>query len=239
MEASRRAFLKLLGIGGASVAARPTALFAPTPQLIGVPGQKHFVFDGVAPRLSPEGQAYYLTEATGVISGERGAIVLRNPNGYIYPQRPWTPYCEPVTYQSKAFPDEDPLVSFFMAAENLREKIQVDALSEGYTMVTRVDMPIMAMPHPDKGFYLECQLSQFRVQEWCLENGGKAVSQAGEIPLEPPTTVEMKYLMLVQEELLQMGMLGTPEALREASRKVSRMAKGLNSGPSPLSLWIS
>jgi hypothetical protein len=140
-------------------------------------------------------------------------IQLRNPRRYNHTE--WAPTGDPSVYQVNCpvLDGEDPHIAFFMAASDLQRKINDDVQEfakhlqrRSLVMVTTVDTPIMAFPHPDKGFYLETQIAQFAVPAGDIVNRGDAVSARGEVPFETPDDITFKYLLHMQEELQAMGM---------------------------------
>jgi len=225
---TRRDFLKLLGVG-AAVAGGGGLFSSRVGDLLIVRGE-HYVYDeGRGPVLDWDARAFFLTKNR---DGTTTILRLRsNTSRYRHPMG-WSPTGDAVTYQVDVpiFPGEDPHVAFYMAASKLRDAIDNDVQELTRTMsglslamVTRVDMPIMALPHPEQGFYLETQLSQYAARPSEITNRDKAVSAVGEIPMEVPDNIGMKYLMLMQEELKEMGMLHAHVpvgALAKASRKV-------------------
>ena len=188
----------------------------------------------VGPILSPDACAHFFWHS-GPIEGNPYAspvssLRLRNPKrtepAHSYrdmygkmirvpakPAPPWCPAGEPSVYQvgCPVGPGQEPHVEFFIAASRLRDKINDDVqalkLPSSLVLVTTVEVPIMAFPQPDHGFYLETQISQFAVLPNQIENSREALSLRGEVPIEAPGDIEFKYLMLMQEQLSSMGML--------------------------------
>lgn len=161
------------------------------------------------------------------------------PHGVVpdYSRAPWSPYGETITYLSSGVEGMDPMVGFYMAADAIREKIdadvqkfQKDLSKHSLTMITIVDCPIMAFPHREKGFYLETSISQFAAHGSDIVNKEEAISSHGEIPIDEPNPITMKYMLLMQEELLAMGMISNTRprpgmrelnlALESAKRRV-------------------
>jgi len=177
-----------------------------------------------------------------------GAILLRNPKGTRHAhsytdrfgkrvhvparERPkWAPTGDPSVYQVNCpVPEgEDPHIAFFLAAAELQRKINDDVQEfskhlrrRGLVMITQVSNPIMAFPHPDKGFYLETQLEQFAAAPGDIANRDQALSTAGEVPCETPNDITFKYLLHLQEELQAMGMHTWDQF--KVDRKVAREA---------------
>mgnify|MGYP003642235781 CR=1 FL=1 len=233
----------MLGIGGAAAAAQPSFMFANVP-LLGT--GENIVFDvGVRPLLAPRATAWYMMpEVRGPEWSNQGRnpgkVGLRSPyrhtqqfarNGSIKGGgRPWSPFGEPYTYQTKPFPDDDPMIAFFMAAEDLREKIGEDVRTSDASMwnlvtVTCVDAPIMAMPREKKGFFLETQITQFTCKKGGIVNLDQALSTSGDIPIETPNAVEMKFMLLLQEELALMGFLNQRDIRRQAIEDARRRVR--------------
>lgn len=216
METTRRGFLKLLGIGGAAAVVGGPSLFSGGADLL-VGTADHFVFDpsagkGGGPLLLPQARAHFLFK-DGFEEGI-SRLLLRNTRPW--KGQPWCPTGDCSTYQvdCPVRAGEDPHVEFFMAADNLRRKINDDVQEfsrelQRYSlvMVTVVDVPIMAFPKSETGFYLETQIQQFAVEASDIVNRGDAVSFHGDVPIEAPNDIDFKYLMHMQEELRAMGLL--------------------------------
>lgn len=227
IDVSRRGFLKILGIGGAGAAAASGGLFSMGLPLVG--RADHFVFDyGVArPLLAPRSCAHFLYKAEekwleahppnhSYTPSSVSRILLRGPQSF-FPAKPWSPVGTLYDYTVEP-PEmregEDPHVAFFMAAADLQRQIDSDvqdfakALSErSLTMVTMADTPIMAYPKPDGGYSLGVQISQFAVEASDLVNRDQVVSEKGDVPIDVPNHITFKYLLMMEEELKQAGML--------------------------------
>lgn len=214
-DLSRRVFLQIAGLAGASAAAPAFSLFSTAPTL-GAGGD--FVFErGVKPLIALDSRAYHLFRHGG---GSASYMVTRGSRNWRQTES-WTPQGKPIEYRvdlpEASKEGSDPLVEFFLAAENLRDQIRSDSegiardissLSGGsIATVTRVYTPIITFPHPDKGMYLGCSVERFFVDRGSVLNSSDAVSTRGEVPMHVPGDVELKYLLLTQEELLLRGML--------------------------------
>jgi hypothetical protein len=131
------------------------------------------------------------------------------------PRPMWAPTGDPSVYQVNCpVPDgEDPHVAFFLAAADLQREINDDVQKfsqhlrrRGLVLVTQVNTPIRAFPHPDKGFCLETQLEHFAATPSDIANRDQALSTAGEVPCEVPNDITFKYLLHMQEVLQAMGL---------------------------------
>jgi hypothetical protein len=255
MDTTRRGFLQLLGIGGAVAAVNPSGLFTSDVSLF---GPEHYVFaPGTGARLASQGRASFLSkvEASRVSGDTVSVLHLRNPRRgrrpapYLRrdevvvsappPDDTWCPTGQAYTYQVNCpvAPGEDPHIAFYMAAGELQDTINADLAEfsrhlsqQSLAMVTHVDCPVMAFPHPEKGFYLETQITQFAAAPDDITNRDTAVSARGDIPVEAPDGVSFKYLMLMQEELLAAGMISDyrdRKALRHAFKKARSCQTGI------------
>jgi len=253
-DIGRRGFLKLLGVGGAATAAAVVipsgiGLFSATADKL--PGAiPHFVFDAsqASPLLSPQTKIWFFEDAAHRgYSGNLDMIAFRNPKSHRANPPSWSPIGESLTYQVDVPLPEgmDPHIAFFMAAEELRDAIDRDIqkipttlferqyemgiLGHNIAVITTVEVPIMAFPKPEKGFYLETQILQYAADPDGVLNRREALSLNGEVPMETPDNITMKYLLHLQEELQRMGM--TPQifqanrrqALFEASKRLGRV----------------
>ena len=245
MDTTRRGFLKLLGLGTAGIAVAPSLFSAEAVAFVGA--AEHYVFKtGV--RLTDTGKAHFLWVADDQWAREYGArvshVLMGKAGVSIHQNQGWTPVGDTSVYQAACpiLPGQNPHVEFFLAADKLRNKINADVQEfskhlQDYSlvMVTIVDMPLVAIPNQDEGFYLETQIRQFAVQKGDIMNLYDAVSSQGEIPMETPNLIEFKYLMHLQEELKNMGMWPDNEyqqrkmalvASRQAERQ-QRSSRGL------------
>jgi len=181
MNTTRRGFLRLLGIGGAT-AAVGIPLFSQGVPILGT--GDHLVYSSPV-RLKADARAFFLYKYStpSAFTGETvGRLVLRNPR--LTPLRnlppsqgvkvgsvgregdTWAPYgTAHRTYQINCpvVEGEDPHIAFYLAAEELQQAVNDDILTfgrelQGLTMITQVIMPILAFPHPDKGFYLLAEI---------------------------------------------------------------------------------
>lgn len=207
--------------------------------------------------LNPEAEAVFLFETA---TGEVEAVALTNPykhgktvryrigqsqdfNERHFPAEPWAPHgsINAIDYEAAVeIPaGEDPHIAFYAAAYELRDRIAVDTdkLTRGFSgsavLVTTVFTPIVAMPRPDKGFYIHCSIGQMVVAKSAIAHEGSPISRAGEIPIDTPNAIQMKMLMHMDKELEQMGvitkdrnapkpMTGDADAIREAFRRGAR-----------------
>jgi hypothetical protein len=237
---TRRDFLKMLGIGGVTAAVAPSMF---TSRVEAAPvrllaSEAHFVYEVQrGPLLVPDATAYYLSVTNDVHSKHDpiSAIGFRNPKhrrDQGWNQKtggiPWSPFGEALTYQTKPQPAKDPIIGYYMAAAELQRTIHEDTrrFAEGLAryslvMVTVVDAPIIAFPLPDKGFYLETSLTQFAARPSAIVNQDRSISNRGEIPIDEPNAITMRYMMLIQEELREMGML-RPDPKRETVAEARR-----------------
>jgi hypothetical protein len=211
-----------LQIAGLAAAAPGFPLFAAIPT---VGAGEDLVFErGVKPLVDPDRRAYYLFRDEET---QASYTLMRGPR---HSKAPWSPLGDPIDYRvdvPTSTDGSDPLVEFFLAAEKLRDYIRSDAEEvarschlDSLTTVTLVDTPVMAFPHPKCGMYLGCSVSRFLVERGSIVNAGAAVSTRGEIPVVPPGDVEMRLLLLAQEELLARGILFQPSALNLVLRQL-------------------
>lgn len=190
-------------------------MFSQSPTIIG--GGGHYVFCGTSPRLSPGSTAYYLQrEEDGFISklGLRDTAGFRKKAETALPG--WKPYTEPFMYRTDPIVPmvgENPHISFFLAADELRLKINegvtevADGIGQYAAMVTVVYTPITALPLPERGYRLICEIGQFVAERDAILNANEAASLSGEVPVTTPDNITFKYLLLMQEELKMRGML--------------------------------
>ena len=162
-------------------------------------------------RLHARAKATYLIQLD---DGAVGSILMGATGRTIY-DNGWTPSTAGtrIDYEVDATParGEDPHISFYKGAMDLRDRIADDTaeLASGFrgTLITVVDMPIMAVPKPDTGFWITSTIGQFLVQDSDVVDWGNPVSQNGEVPIETPNMIEMKMLNLVDRELISMGVI--------------------------------
>ena len=209
--------------------------------------------------LNPEAEAVFLLEDE--VSGEVEAVALTNPwkhgrrvqyrrgdsNDFreeFLDAQPWCPHASvnAVDYEAEVEvpPGEDPHVVFYTAAHELRDRIAADTakltrgLSGSAVLATTVFTPIVAMPKPDKGFYVHCSIGQMVFAKSSVHSEGQPISRTGEIPIQTPSAVEMKMLMFMDEELEEMGLLDVDRnkpkvlpvtAVKEAFRRGARAGK--------------
>lgn len=190
-------------------------MFAQSPMIVG--GGGHYVYHGVSPRLAPGSTAYYLQrKEDGFISklGLRDNASFKKKAENSLPG--WRPFTEPFMYQTDPIVPlvgENPHISFFLAADELRLKINegVTEVSDGIgqyaAMVTVVYTPITALPLPERGYRLICEIGQFVASREDIINANEAASLSGEVPVTTPDNITFKFLLLMQEELKMRGML--------------------------------
>lgn len=205
--------------------------------------------------LNPEAKAVFLIEDW---HGNVEAVALDNPhkNGRkvryrigdteqfrekILPPQPWAPHfsINARDYEADVTvpPGEDPHVIFYMAAQEMREKIAEDTnkltngLSSNAVLATMVFTPIVAMPKPDKGFYVHCSIGQMVFAKNDIYTVGNPLNSVGEIPIDTPSAIGMKMLMHMDKELEEMGIIdvdrnvpkkASAAAVREAFRRGAR-----------------
>lgn len=213
-DMSRRVFLQIAGLSGvgAAVGTPESSLFSLAPTL---GTGSDFVFDReVTPLVDTNARAFYLIREG---DGPVGYMILRGARS----KKSWTPHGDTIEYRidlpEASAPGADPLVEFYIAASKLRDQVREDsenvaqkvglASRNGIVTVTRVYTPIMAFPHPEKGMYLGCTVERFLVDQGSLLNASRASSTRGEVPMVVPGDVQVKYLLLTQEELRRRGML--------------------------------
>ena len=238
-DLSRRVFLQIAGLAGASTAAPAFSMFSTTPTL---GSGEDFVFErGVKPLIHPEHRAYYIFK----YEGGRTEYILMRSRGEVpafggVKVRPWTPKGDAIDYRvdlpEASEEGSDPLVEFFLAAENLRDQICADSeeiareisarFSRAICTVTRVDAPVMAFPNPEKGMYLGCSVERFFVGRGSVLNASEAVSTQGEVPMHVPGALDLKYLLLTQEELRLRGMLKLDRHGLNALLRTTRLKNG-------------
>lgn len=205
--------------------------------------------------LNPEAEAVFLFEtATGAIEatalanpykhGRRVQYRIDDTNQFreeIRPPEPWAPHASinAVDYEADVdIPEgEDPHIIFFTAAHELRDKIAEDTdkltkgLSGSAVLATTVFTPIVAIPKPDKGFFVHCSIGQMVVAKSAIADEGNPISRTGEIPIEMPNAVTMMMLVHMDKELEEMGVLDMDRnkpkvlpqgAVREAFRRGAR-----------------
>lgn len=240
MDTSRRGFLKLMGLGTAGMAVGPS-LFSSEAGAIPLVGQaEHYVFQGNAV-LTDDSKAYYLVLMDDIWTreyGDRVGLLMMGKSGvrpFSRQGKGWTPVGDGAYYRVDCPIREgsDPYVEFYLAASKLRDNINADVQEfssylrdHNLVMVSMVDMPITALPHDNEGFYLETHIRQFATYKRRILNIDQALSTRGEVPIEVPNTIEFKYLMLMQEELRAMGMLGCDRnAVAEANNRIRRRQK--------------
>lgn len=225
------------GAAGAAVGAGSLFTATPGQADLMINAADHYVFDRsvAGPRLTPEGKAHFLWKVDPldphVEHDPVTRILLKNPKygrrSYVEqpdgtkklvvgPPPPWSPSGDPSVYQADCpvREGEDPHVAFFMASAELQRQINDDVQEFAkalrrfdLVMITAVDVPIMAFPHAEQGFYLETQISQYAAKREDIENIEAAISTRGEVPVETPDNVSFKFLIHMEDELKAMGLL--------------------------------
>jgi hypothetical protein len=205
--------------------------------------------------LNPDGEAVFLFERE---DGEIEAIALTNPYKHgktvqyrqgdtqqfreeRIPPGPWCPHASinAVDYDVpvEVPAGEDPHIHFYLAAHQLRDRIATDTakltkgMSESAVLATTVFTPIIAMPKPDKGFYIHCSIGQMVFAKSSICDEGHPINRKGEIPIERPNAVTMTMLMHMDKELEAMGVISKDRnkpkvlpsaAVKEAFRRGAR-----------------
>jgi hypothetical protein len=205
--------------------------------------------------LEPESKAVFLLEDW---HGNIEAVALENPHSKgrkvryrigdterfrekILPPQPWAPHFSINAHEYEADvamkAGEDPHIIFYTAAHEMRDKIAADTakltagLSSSAVLATMVFTPIVAMPKPDKGFYVHCSIGQMVFAKKDIYTEGKPLNKVGEIPIETPNAITMKMLMHMDKELEEMGLIDVDrnkpkhlpaEAVKEAFRRGAR-----------------
>lgn len=133
--------------------------------------------------------------------------------------RTWVPTGQPVEFTAPVpvIGEEDPHVAFFLAANDLREYIShatkslakevADLEYEGMATVTIVHTPICAIPLPDQGMELFVSIEHYAVEEKGILNPEDAVSRNGSVPIKAPNNIELKQLMMLEEDLIERGIV--------------------------------
>jgi len=126
----------------------------------------------------------------------------------------------------------DPHVAFYQAAMQLRDeidqKMQDDfrdsRVGREGVVVTVADAPIIAIPKDRQGFYLHVDLGHMIVSEPQLVGPESPVSRSGEIPIEMPNEIDLRLMMMLDEEVRAMGILpkNPPTMAAEAWRRLQR-----------------
>lgn len=189
---NRRVFMQLLGISGTAVAAPISGIFSYDSLLVG--GGGHYVFDqSKPPRMRPQGKFYQDT-------GEEVYIGTR-----VTGRHPKTPHTQSLVFQGKPVEEPDPMVGFFLGATSLQEGIQFKPSYAGRSLFTIVHMPILAMPLQERGYILQCEISQFYAEKEDIVNLSDATSTAGQIPIDAPSDLDLKFINMLASEFYQLG----------------------------------
>lgn len=133
--------------------------------------------------------------------------------------RPWAPSGETIEFTAPVpvIQGEDPHVAFFMAANDLRDYIAkaTRALGDeiklwgydGMVTVTVVRSPICAIPLERDGMELYVSIEMYAVEESGIMNKEEAVSTRGEVPIHMPSGIEMLQLTMLEEDLIERGVI--------------------------------
>lgn len=189
---NRRVFMQLLGISGAAVVAPSSGIFSYESMLIG--GGGHYVFDQSKPPLMrPQGR-FYQDAGEGMYIGTRFSG-----------RRPGTPHSRSLVFQGKPVEDPDPMVGFFLGATSLQDGIRFEPDYNGMNLFTIVHMPILAMPLQERGYILQCEISQFYAEKEDILNLSDATSTAGQIPIDAPSDLDLKFMNMLASEFYRLG----------------------------------
>lgn len=258
-----------LGAAGAAVGTGSLFTSTTSQANLMIDAADHYVFDTsvAGPKLTAYGKAHFLWKADPACPHIEydpvTRILLKNPKAGIrhWVERPdgskelverhpgpWSPTGDPSVYQvdCPVREGEDPHAAFFVASAELQRRINDDVQEFAKSlrrydlvMITVVDVPIMAFPHAESGFYLETQIAQYAAKREDISNAEAALSMRGEVPVETPDDVSFKFLMLMEEELKEMGLIN-PERNAHLNKKIAdeafRRAWGSRSGVSRLSI---
>ena len=189
---NRRVFMQLLGVSGAAVVAPASGIFSYESLIIG--GGGHYVFDRSAPPLMRPRGVFYQNTGDEVYIGTR--ITGRHPQ---------TPHTSSLVFQGKPVEDPDPMVGFFLGATSLQDGIEFEPNYEGRNLFTVVHMPILAMPLQERGYILQCEISQFYADKEDVTNLSDAVSTAGQIPIDAPSDLDLKFMNMLASEFYRLG----------------------------------
>jgi hypothetical protein len=189
--------MQLLGISGAAVATPASGIFSYESMLIG--GGGHYVFDrGAPPLMRPRGR-FYQNTGDDFYMGTR-----------LTSRRPRTPNVSSLVFQGKPVEDPDPMVGFFLGATSLQDGIKFEPNYNGMNLFTVVHMPILAMPLQERGYILQCEISQFYADKEDIVNLSDAVSTAGQIPIDAPSDLDLKFMNMLASEFYRLGNRGQP-----------------------------
>lgn len=189
---NRRVLMQLLGISGTAVAAPISGIFSYESMLVG--GGGHYVFDqSRPPRMRPQGRFYQDT-------GEEVYMGTR-----VTGKHPKTPHSRSLIFQGKPVEDPDPMIGFFLGATSLQEGIEFKPDYNGMNLFTIVHMPILAMPLQERGYTLRCEISQFYAEKGDIVNLSDATSTAGQIPIDAPSDLDLKFMNMLASEFYRLG----------------------------------
>ncbi len=189
---NRRVFMQLLGISGAAVAAPSSGIFSYESMLIG--GGGHYVFDQSKPPLMRPRGRFYQDTGEGVYIGTRSSG-----------RRPSIPNSRSLVFQGRPIEDPDPMVGFFLGATSLQDGIKFEPDYNGMNLFTIVHMPILAMPLQERGYILQCEISQFYAEKEDILNLSDATSTAGQIPIDAPSDLDLKFMNMLASEFYRLG----------------------------------
>ena len=109
----------------------------------------------------------------------------------------------------------DPHLAFYQGAMKMREAFKTDSaklfqnvpgpLRSEAQIVTIVDNPIFAGPHPedDEGFTIEADYQQYIIHGDVDPNGWDVYSEFGEFPIEVPSKIDMGLLLKIDTRVFR------------------------------------
>ena len=143
------------------------------------------------PKVAPGSSTHHLT----------GGLHMTLRHGGSWSKKPVTVRdASPLVFHGKPVKDPDPMVGFFLGAMSLQESMKFDTSYQGCALVTVVYRPTMPMPLQERGYYLECEVSQFYARKEDLVNLSDATSTVGQIPVEAPTDLDLKFMNMLATE---------------------------------------
>lgn len=189
--------MQLLGSAGVLPSIPGVELFSEESLLIG--GGDHYVFKmDSPPKMVPGGRSYHDT-------GDGVFLSLRSSPRWKGVVTSRTPHSASQVFYGEPVNDPDPMVGFFLGAESLQRSMRFQPSYQGKSLFTIVYQPIMAIPLPDKGYRLRCEISQFYADKGDIINISDATSSIGQIPTEAPSDVDLKLMNMVASEVYKYG----------------------------------